>query len=77
MFLPGKPHGQRSLAGYIAETDMTEQLNNKNKVFQRSLSQCSRLRPEDTKVVDVKATFAWLGLYLFIVIAFIYLLTLS
>ena len=63
MFLPGKSPGQRSLAGYTAESDMTEQLNN-NKEFRRSLGQCSRLRPEDTKVEDVEATFAWLGLYI-------------
>ena len=34
-FLPGKSHRQRSLAGYSPcgqkESDMTEQLNNKNK----------------------------------------------
>ena len=34
MFLPGEPHGQRSLAGYSPrghrESDTTEQLNNKN-----------------------------------------------
>ena len=33
-FLPGKPHGQRSLGGYSAwggkELDTTEQLNNNN-----------------------------------------------
>ena len=36
VFLPGKSHGQRSLAGYILwghkELDTTEQLNNNNKL---------------------------------------------
>ena len=35
VFLPGKSHGQRSLAGYspwgLKELDMTEQPNNNNK----------------------------------------------
>ena len=44
-FLPGKSHGQRSLAGYspwvTKESDMTYQQNNNNKIFMSFILRCS------------------------------------
>ena len=40
--LPGKSHGQRSLAGWVAkESDLTYQQNNNNKIFMSFILRCS------------------------------------